>query len=90
MVFATGLVTSLSPGFLASGDLPGDAVGDATGAAVGEGDAVAAGVGEAAGLFGGSGFGGSHALRTAMLAAKIVDIKIDLLIVVTPCPSSGR
>ncbi len=65
------------------GESPGFA-GDATGDAVGL--AVASGAGVAGGLVGTSvcwGFG-SQAPRTAMVAAKIVDNIIDLLIVFSP------
>ena len=87
------LFVFLPSSFFASGEAAGFGgespvfAGDADGDAVGL--AVATGVGVAGGLFGTSvccGFG-SHAPRTATVAAKIVDNIIDLLIVFSPyCP----
>lgn len=57
----------------------GEPVGVGLGLVAGEGDGATVGLGT--GGFGGSGFGGSHAVDAAIVAARIVDIISDLLIV---------
>jgi len=78
------LLTALSSAFLTSGELPGLA-GDPVGEAIGLGLAAAAGVGLAAGGFGGSGFGVSHAPKTAVETAK-TDVNIIDLLIFSPLP----